>query len=170
VGEEHDVVIRSHPNSVPKAFCGRSSTAGLAPACYPWCSAVRRDGSCSGQGPSKRGAGWLGCLGIYRPHTRERPPLAAAGKHVSWTNVIRSALPCLVAKSMRQEPGPYPSVALALRRYRSADKLNLERVAKLIGNCPNEVMLNSELELRTVRSNACPSTEDIQDRSGAACH
>jgi len=31
-------------------------------------------------------------------------------------------------------------------------------------------MLNSELELRTVRSNACPSTEDIQDRSGAACH
>jgi hypothetical protein len=71
---------------------------------------------------------------------------------------------------MRQEPGPYPSVALALRRYRSADKLNLERVAKLIGNCPNEVMLNSELELRTVRSNACPSTEDIQDRSGAACH
>jgi len=142
----------------------------IAPPSVTWCSAVRRDGSCSGQGPSKRGAGWPGRLGIYRPHTRERPPLAAAGKHVSWTNVIRSALPCLVAKSMRQEPGPYPSVALALRRYRSADKLNLERVAKLIGNCPNEVMLNSELELRTVRSNACPSTEDIQDRSGAACH
>jgi hypothetical protein len=80
----------------------------IAPPSVTWCSAVRRDGSCSGQGPSKRGAGWPGRLGIYRPHTRERPPLAAAGKHVSWTNVIRSALPCLVAKSMRQSARAVP--------------------------------------------------------------
>jgi hypothetical protein len=61
----------------------------------------------------------------------------------------------------------------AVYRRHARDKLNLERVAgslNLIGNCPNEALLSSEFGTELVRSNARPSTEDIQDSSGADRH